>query len=44
MDVTRNAYEDGTIEDLRNINSEKYELIEIEFPFGKRKCLQKKNK
>lgn len=43
MDATRTAYEDGTIDDLRSIDSDKYDLIEIEFPFGKRRCLQKKN-
>ncbi len=43
MNTTRTAYEDGTIDDLRSMDSDKYELIEIEFPFGKRRCLKKKN-
>lgn len=42
MKETRTAFNDGTIDDLRSLNSEKYELIEIEFPFGKRRCLKSK--
>ena len=43
VDEVRNAYENGTIEDLRNIDSENYEIVEIEFPFGMRRCAIKKS-
>tara|TARA_A100001011_G_scaffold396921_1_gene496368 strand:+ start:1045 stop:1860 length:816 start_codon:yes stop_codon:yes gene_type:complete len=42
-DETREAYSDGTIKDLQDLNSSKYERIEINFPWGIRRCLQKKS-
>ena len=36
------AYKDGSIEDMRNNRDEIFEVIEIDFPFGKRTCLRKK--
>ena len=39
----REAFKEGSIDDLRKNKSETFEIIEIDFPFGKRTCLQKKS-
>jgi SAM-dependent methyltransferase len=36
------AYSSGLVEELRKFDSEHYEMVELEFSFGKRRCYRKK--
>ena len=42
--TVRRAFEDGTIDKLRSRDCDQYDVIQVDFPFGTRTCLKRKDR